>query len=203
MRHLFFFLIGLLLLFGCNSSDSEPSINYAALPAKGPNGHFQMVVEIPAGTNKKREYDYDSNTFPIDQKNGQDRIIQFVGYPGNYGFIPGTLMDEARGGDGDALDVLVLAESQPTGTVMEVIPIGTLQLEDGGELDYKIIAVPVDERLRVIPATTLAEFSNNFSAAKRQVRLWFLNYKGKNVMKFQGWQDEQEALAEIEKWTVQ
>ncbi|MBK8341312.1 MAG: inorganic diphosphatase [Flavobacteriales bacterium] len=75
------------------------------------------------------------------------RRIAFLPYPANYGFIPGTRMDKAQGGDGDALDVFVLCATQPSGTVMEVEPIGIIELLDAGERDDKIIALPVDRTL--------------------------------------------------------
>ena len=64
--------------------------------------YVQVVVEIPAGTNQKIEFDYKDGTFKVDQIDGKDRVIDFLPYPGNYGFVPGTLMDKERGGDGDA-----------------------------------------------------------------------------------------------------
>ena len=45
------------------------------------------VIEIPAGTNIKYEYNYDSQSFDVDVVNGQKRIINYLPYPGNYGFI--------------------------------------------------------------------------------------------------------------------
>ena len=98
-------------------------------------GVVRAVIEIPAGTVDKRQYDKATNTFPIDLRDGQPRRIAFLPYPANYGFIPGTKMDKSQGGDGDALDVFVLCASQPSGTVMEVEPIGIIELLDAGERD--------------------------------------------------------------------
>ena len=62
-------------------------------------------------------------------------------YPANYGFIPRTLAD-----DGDPLDVLVLCNEiiYPM-TLVTCMPIGVIKMVDGGELDEKIIAVPVND----------------------------------------------------------
>ena len=95
------------------------SKDFQYLPTYTEQG-INVVVEIPAGTNHKIEYDKENKEFVVDQKNGKDRIIDFLPYPGNYGFIPSTYMDPAIGGDGDALDVLVIGESVPTGTVIPV-----------------------------------------------------------------------------------
>lgn len=162
-----------------------------------------MVVEIPAGTNHKIEYDPATDSFKNDQKNGKDRVIQFLPYPGNYGFIPSTKMDKKRGGDGDALDILVIGEAKPTGTVIPVKPIATLQLLDGGEIDTKIIAIPANKEDQVIAPLSFPEFIVEHDAVRLMIEKWFLNYKGVGVMQLVGWQDDGYALREIEKWKVE
>jgi inorganic pyrophosphatase len=61
------------------------------------------VIEIPGNTRNKVEYDPELGVFCIDRV-----LYSPVRYPGDYGFIPGTLSP-----DGDALDVLV---TEPTFT---------------------------------------------------------------------------------------
>ena len=163
---------------------------------------LQMVVEIPAGTNKKIEYDKFKNEFLINKINGSDRVINFLPYPGNYGFIPSTLMDKGRGGDGDALDILLISEQLDTGTILRVIPIGLLVLEDSGELDTKIIAIPASKSLQVIDATSFVELNANYPALITIIKLWFLSYKDAGKMKFIRWGDEVAALNEINKWRI-
>ncbi|MEM1357042.1 MAG: inorganic diphosphatase, partial [Bacteroidota bacterium] len=123
-------------------------------------------------------------------------------YPGNYGFVPSTLMDRERGGDGDPLDVLVLCESVPTGTKIATQPIAALLLRDRGEIDTKIIAVPVDSTLRVFDVENFLEFSLEQNAALRIVENWFLHYKGAKAMELQRWEDEAYAWREVRKWKV-
>jgi inorganic pyrophosphatase len=120
----------------------------------------------------------------------------------NYGFIPSTSMDKARGGDGDPLDILYIAEHVPNSSVVEVIPIGLLLLKDLGELDHKVLAIPVDPAKRIIQATNWQEFQMNYSAARFIIEQFFLNYDGPGVMTLHGWGDEKAALAEVEKWRV-
>jgi len=163
---------------------------------------LQMVVEIPAGTNKKIEYDKFKNEFLINKINGSDRVINFLPYLGNYGFIPSTLMDKERGGDGDALDILLISEQLDTGTIVGVIPIGLLVLEDFGEIDTKIIAIPASKSLQVIDATSFVELNINYPALKRIIKLWFLNYKGTGIIEFIRWDDEVAALNEINNWKI-
>ena len=90
------------------------------------------VIEIPKGSRNKIEYDTDLEVFKLDRV-----LFSAVHYPAAYGFIPSTLWD-----DGDPLDVLVITD-QPltTGIVLEVQPIGALELHDDKGDDLKIIAV--------------------------------------------------------------
>ena len=181
---------------------AQSTINYGSLATFSENGNLQIVVEIPAGTNKKLEYNYVTNTFPVDIKDGKERIINFLPYPGNYGFIPSTMMNRVRGGDGDALDVLVLSQHSATQTILEVVPIALLNLIDNGEIDSKIIAVPIDADLRVISAVSYSQFHSEYPNVQRLIELWFTSYKGSGIVEFNGWGNELSAKAEIEKWLV-
>jgi inorganic pyrophosphatase len=190
-----------LLLSGCQRPAAEQEVDYKSLPALTDEG-INIVVEIPAGTNHKIEYQTESHSFAVDQLQGSDRVIRFLPYPGNYGFIPSTYMDPERGGDGDALDVLLLSESYPTGSVVEAIPMGALRLKDEGEIDTKIIAVPVDPAQRIIDTGNFRDFLIEYDPAKRIIEEWFLNYKGLGAMELLGWEDETYAMDEIRRWAV-
>lgn len=165
--------------------------------------HINVVVEIPAGSSHKIEYDADEGFINDKNEDGSTRIIQFLPYPGNYGFIPGTLMDTMRGGDGDALDVLVIAESAPTGSLIPVKPIGALLLRDRGEIDTKLIAIPADERQQILPATDFLDFAINYDPARQIIETWFLNYKGRDQVEIIRWEDEHYAWEEVRKWKVE
>lgn len=177
-------------------------INYAKLPTFLADGSVQAVIEIPAGTTAKREYSYDHNNFPIDLKNGKPRYVDFMGYPGNYGFIPSTMMDTARGGDGDALDVLILSQPATVGASLSIIPIAMIQLLDNEEIDDKLIAVPVLDSLKTISALTLLDLETNYPAVKQIIETWFANYKGVGQMQVIGWQNEEAAMEAIKKWQI-
>ncbi|SDR75094.1 inorganic pyrophosphatase [Formosa sp. Hel1_31_208] len=188
----FLLFLNLLFILSCNSN-----VDYYHLPTFSSNKQINAIVEIPAGTNKKFEYNKTTHTFEIDQKNGLDRIVQFLPYIGNYGYIPSTYSDPKKGGDGDALDVLVLSESLPTGSVVEIIPIAMLKLIDDGELDYKIIAVPFNKADQVIKATNYKQFDEKHPQIKKIIELWFLNYNKDDEARIDGWANEKEAIKEI------
>ena len=104
--------------------------NYMELPV-GPKSPevINVVIEIPAEGVNKYEYDKDLHVFRLDRN-----LYSPVHYPGDYGFIPSTLGD-----DGDPLDVLVLVDSPSfTGCLMEVRPIGLLEMIDQGLGDEKV-----------------------------------------------------------------
>ena len=171
--------------------------DYGQLPFKSKNGNLTAVIEIPAGTNGKFEYNYKLKEFTQEIRNGKPRTVKFLPYVGNYGFIPGTYMNPSIGGDGDALDILVIGESIKQGEIIEIKPIATLKLIDGGEEDHKVIGVPVDEKLNVANITNYASLSEPI---KEIIKIWFTSYKGKNKMEFQGWIGTDSTNAEIKKW---
>lgn len=200
IRGLQFWAIWSLCFLNC-ACNPISTVDYYSIPTFT-NGGINVVIEIPAGTNHKMEYQPESNTFENDVIAGQDRVIEFLPYPANYGFIPSTLMDKEKGGDGDALDVILIAESLPTGTVIEAIPIATLRLNDNGETDTKIVAIPTDPAQQLIKVENFVEFMVEYDAARLIIQEWFLSYKGLGATSLLGWEDDIYAINEIKKWQL-
>lgn len=129
-----------------------------------PFTEIDAVVETPKGSRNKYEFD------PVTGAIRLDRVLYTsIHYPGDYGYIPGTVSD-----DGDPLDVLVLVE-EPTfpGCRVRIRPIGVLLMEDGTCEDEKILGVPVgDPRfaeivdLLQLPHHWLDEVENFFETYK-------------------------------------
>ena len=176
---LFLFII----LISCESKNVE------TYPLKSEDGFFHAVIEIPAGTNAKYEFNSETLMYEIDRRDGENRIIQYLPYFGNYGFIPSTLSAETKGGDGDPLDIFVLSEAIPQGSFLPVIPIGTVQLIDNGELDYKIIAVPADQQLNILKIKTLNELKSKHPSILQIIEVWLTNYDS-DELEIEGWLDE-------------
>lgn len=126
--------------------------------------------------------------------NGVERCINFLPYPGNYGFIPSTLSKTDNGGDGDALDILVISETEPTGNVIETIPIVILKLIDNGETCYKVIAVSKEANQRIINVTSYTGLLSQYPKVIKIITLWFLNYNPNDSSSIERWGDEKEAL---------
>ncbi len=91
-----------------------------------------VVVEIPRGQTNKYEYDADLQVFRLSRP-----LYSSVLYPGDYGFVPRTLSE-----DGDPLDALILVDNPSfPGCLVEMRPIGVLDMVDKGERDEKILGV--------------------------------------------------------------
>jgi inorganic pyrophosphatase len=206
MRYLFLTALLAFCHFSSCSSDGDLVYQRVSNPYELSaivDQHINVVVEIPAGSNHKIEYNTTEGFVNDKNPDGSTRIIHFLPYPGNYGFIPGTLMDSSRGGDGDPLDILVISESAPTGSVIPVIPIGALLLRDRGEIDTKIIAIPADTTQQVLPAKNFLDFALHYDGARQIIENWFLNYKGPNQTEFIRWEDEHYAWEEVRRWKTE
>ncbi|MCB9163277.1 MAG: inorganic diphosphatase [Flavobacteriales bacterium] len=187
------------LPFLLSACATDPMANLNELPAVVRPGVLNAVIEIPAGTVEKRQYDEATNSFPVDMRNGVPRRITFLPYPANYGFIPGTRMLKEEGGDGDAVDVFVLCGTLPSGTVLEVEAIGIIELLDAGERDDKLIALPVDPALRTVEAEDIHELP---AAAREILVTWLLNYDPVDGAELIGVKGKAEAMAAVEQWLV-
>ena len=162
------------------------------------NGTINVVVEIPAGSNHKIEWDRRLGVMRLDRVEPQ-----IFAKPTNYGFIPQTL-DE----DGDELDVLLVTDSPlTTGIVVNAKIIGVMKFVDDGEVDDKIIAVPSDDRNSGDAINSLADLPAQLI---KQIEFHFSRYKdlkkpGSTVV--EGFADIDEAkqvVAEaIERWNNQ
>lgn len=88
------------------------------------------------------------------------------------------------------------------GTVIQVIQITLLNLIDRGEIDSKIIALPVEPKLRIVKANSLSQFRANYLSIQKLIELWFLSYKGPNTIVSKGWENEKVAKSEIARWVT-
>lgn len=156
------------------------------------NGIIQAVIEIPAGSNEKWEVAKDGKSIIWEFKDAKPRVIDYLGYPGNYGFIPRSLLPREKGGDGDPLDIIVLGNALPRGRRANVKLIGVLKIMDTGEQDDKLIAV--DSSAPFYPnVNEIDTLKEKYPGILEILRLWFENYKGPGVMEFKGFGSREEA----------
>jgi len=138
---------------------------------------IDAIIEIPL--NSKNKYEVD--------KSGLMRLSRVLHtsfrYPFNYGFIPQTFCE-----DNDTLDVVVISKEEfyPS-TIVRIRPIGILKVNDQGEVDDKVLAVPIYEPeqdelkdLKDVPRHVLLEIKHFFTHYK--------DLEGKKV-KVIGWRN--------------
>ena len=149
-------------------------------------------IEIPAGTKQKWEFNFETGEMEKDYKDGKERIIQFLPYPGNYGFIPETLA-----GDGDPIDVIDLDEAGERGDLKEVRIIGALDFKDKKDEDLKFIGVS--------PSGTFGHIQSIWQlllekpAVLEILKSWFLNYKKPGKMVFYAFIDRKSSIKLLKK----
>lgn len=147
---------------------------------------INAVIEIPARSSMKYEYDEELDVIRL------DRVLHSpMFYPADYGFVPHTRAD-----DGDHLDALVLI-SQPTfpGCMLEVRPVGVLDMEDEEGRDWKILAVSTkDPRFKDV-----ANMNDVDDHLKEEIQHFFEQYKHleNKWATVKGWLDVDEAHKRI------
>ena len=212
-RKLFVFLCTFLaILFACETSENQnivsvqngknnfsvdSLIDYANVSPFDKDSLLQVVIEIPAGTIDKWELNKSNGQLEWEIVNGKSRKVNYLGYPGNYGFIPQTILSKDQGGDGDPLDVLLLGPAVKRGSIQKCKIIGVLKLTDHGENDDKIIAVSQNSEMYKV--NDILEMENEFNGVLDIVEIWFKNYKGSDVLQSNGYSSRDSAMEIIQR----
>lgn len=147
----------------------------------GTKDAMNVIIEIPKDSHNKYEIDKTTGLIKLDRAN-----YSSAAYPFDYGFVPQTLWD-----DGDALDVVVLT-TYPlnVGILVASRPVALLDMNDCGDEDQKIIAVPTDDKrwddvqdVKDINKHTLKEIAHFFETYKKlngkSVEVTIRGYKGR------------------------
>jgi inorganic pyrophosphatase len=125
---------------------------------------IDVIVEIPAGSRNKYEYDHERHLIRLDR-----RLFTATAYPADYGFVPETLAE-----DGDPLDAMVLL-ADPTfpGCLLRVRILGVFWMRDEAGADAKLLTVLEHDPnwdqahdLGDVPGHLLSEIEHFFSIYK-------------------------------------
>ncbi len=128
------------------------------------DGIVDIVVEIPAGSRNKYEYDHERHVIRLDR-----RLFTATAYPTDYGFVPETLAL-----DGDPLDAMVLL-ADPTfpGCMVRMRVLGVFWMRDEKGPDAKLLGVLEHDPnwdhvvdLGDLPGHLLAEIEHFFTIYK-------------------------------------
>jgi len=135
------------------------------------DGTYNVVIEIPAGTTAKYETNRDTGYLELEQKNGQPRFIQYLGYPANYGSIPRSMTQK-----GDGFRALVLGPALPRGSVVKGRLIGALSLVESGGIKER--AIIVTDNTPFAGITSIADLDAKFPGVTSILQTWFTAFGG-------------------------
>lgn len=148
------------------------------------------IIEIPKGSPNKYEIDKKTGLIALDRAN-----YSSAPYPFDYGFVPQTLWD-----DGDALDIIVPSTFPlATGILVRVRPVAVMEMIDDGESDFKVIAVPVDDR-RWDDTQDLEDLNKHHVKEWKHFFETYKELKEKNiVVKIEAIKGKEDAIAAVKK----
>jgi inorganic pyrophosphatase len=142
-----------ILLYACGNADRvEKSVNEKTdflhdIATFTSDSLVNAVIEIPAGTNQKWEVNKVTGSIEWEHFTpDSSRVIDYLPYPANYGFVPQTGLPLESGGDGDPIDVFVLGPSIAREQIVSVRIIGIIHMLDDHESDSKLLAVSADNK---------------------------------------------------------
>lgn len=148
------------------------------------------IVEISKGSHNKYEIDKETGLIKLDRANYGP-----AAYPFDYGFVPQTLWD-----DGDALDIVIVSTYPiDSGILVKIRPVGIMDMQDDGEPDAKIIAVPVKD-LRFANVKDLVDLNEHFLKECADFFTTYKNLKGEaNPVEIKGFKGKADAIEAIKR----
>lgn len=165
------------------------------IPLFAGEGLVHYVCEIPRETSAKMEVATDEPCTPIKQdvKKGKLRFYPY-NINWNYGLLPQTWEDPAKkdheldaAGDNDPVDVVeISSRAHRQGGVYQVKPLGVYAMIDDGELDWKVIAIALDDPKAAL-VNDVEDVEKHFPGELEKILTWFRDYKipdGKPANKF-------------------
>ncbi|KAE9595045.1 hypothetical protein Lal_00041254 [Lupinus albus] len=166
------------------------------IPLQLGDGVFNFIVEIPKESSAKMEVATDEPFTPIkqDTKKGKLRFYPY-NIHWNYGLLPQTWEDPSSAnsevdgafGDNDPVDVVEIGETRrKIGDVLKIKPLAALAMIDEGELDWKIVAISLDDPKASL-VNDIDDVEKHFPGTLTAIRDWFRDYKipdGKPANKF-------------------
>ena len=139
------------------------------------------VVEVEKDSNSKYEYVEELNMFRLSRC-----LYSSMRYTCSYGFIPQTYAL-----DDDPLDMLIY-NNVPlrTSTLVEVKPIGVLDMDDTGKKDYKVVGVPTSH---IKDYKSLKDLDPHWLATTLQFFTHYKDLEKDKISIVNGWLNKSEA----------
>jgi inorganic pyrophosphatase len=166
-----------------------------SIPLKNADGTFNFLCEIPKETMAKMETATDEKLNPIKQDTKKGKLRDYpYNINWNYGMLPQTWEDPKHEhpemkvfGDNDPVDVVEIGSGAlAMGSVTPVKCVGIYAMIDDGELDWKVIAISVNDP-KAAEINDVEDVEKHFPGELEKIRVWFRDYKtpdGKPLNKF-------------------
>jgi len=158
---------------------------------------INMITEIPMFVAAKMELNKKEANNPIAQDLNKDGSARYYTYGVpffNYGFVPQTwedpsvVIDGKYGGDDDPLDVIELGSVRmEMGSITPCRVLGSLELVDQGEMDYKILCISLKDP-QANQIHSLEDLEKLKPGIVEKLVIWLKRYKtsdgkGENVLR--------------------
>lgn len=147
--------------------------------------YFNMITEVSKHSREKFEINTKESMNPIAQDIKRGKLRDYFGpIFWNYGCLPQTWEDPniehpvaKCKGDNDPLDVVEIGSKiLPCGSVTKVKVLGALAMIDDGELDWKLIAINVNDDL-ADDINDISDVDTKMPGVVSGIREWFRWYK--------------------------
>lgn len=167
--------------------DGEKTISpWHDVPLYNDDGTLNAIIEIPKETMAKMEVATDEELTPIKQDTKKGKLRDYpYNINWNYGMFPKTWEDPKHknpevndmAGDNDPVDIVEIgSKAHPMGSVITVKPLGVLAMIDDGELDWKVIAIDVNDP-KASEVNDVADVEKVFPGEIEKILVWFRDYK--------------------------
>ena len=144
------------------------------------------VLEIPKGSQVKYEFDHNTGAVWVDRVGKTP-----ISYTFNYWDLPQTW----NAWDNDPLDVIILcSHSLAPGVIVPCRVVGWLKMIDGGEDDYKVLAVADDKHYSHVQGV-----DDVSEKELEDIEYYMLHYKDLHNKKVElnGWDNKENAMARL------
>ena len=192
-------LVLVLCLMACKPNNSNDDIvsstNYLHdIKPFAKDSLVNVVIEIAAGTNQKWELNKDNGKIEWEKISTDSfRVVNYLPYPANYGFVPQTLLATDKEGDGDPVDVFVIGETMPRNTVCKVRIVGIIYMLDNNAADAKLLGVTADDKT-FGNVRSLSDLTQHYNGVVDILKIWLSNYKGANKITVDSMANELSAI---------
>ena len=172
-------IICFFILLNCLNSHAVENFFKLINPINDDNS-INVFIEISAGDTFKYQLSKKTSKLELEYDQAGERKIKYLPYPFNYGVLPQTYESIEIGADGDPLDVILIGPRKKNNNLYRVDLIGILYLNDGNEIDNKILAIDNEEIFTDVK--NIEDLNLKYPGIIEIITIWLKNYKGGDVL---------------------